>query len=129
MMEDKFLFMSDAQAITETADSTNVLDLGDDGDARVKQAWWVVRLNTGFSSTSNTLAIALHTATSDSFAALQGMSLAATATSALTSAGSVVIKRPLPLGVKRYLKTVYTCSTTLATGKVDSFITFEPDNY
>lgn len=129
MVEDKFLFMSDAQAVTTTADSTNVLDFEADGDARVKQAWWVVRLNKGFGTSANTLAIALHTASASSFAALEGMSMAATATSSLTTDGDVLIKRPIPLGVKRYLKTVYTCSDTLTTGKVDSFITFEPDNY
>ncbi len=129
MMEDKFLMMSDAQAITATADSTNVLDFGDDGDARIKQAWWVVRLNTGFATSSNTLAISLQTAAASSFAELPGMSLAATATSSLLSAGTVLIKRPIPLGMKRYLKTVYTASAALETGKVDSFITFEPDNY
>lgn len=129
MVEDKFLFMSDAQAVTATADSENVLDFKKDGDALLKQAWWVVRLNKGFATSSNTLAIALQTATTTSFATLPGMSLAATATSSLTADGTVVIKRPIPHGVKRYLKTVYTASATLATGKVDSFITFEPDKY
>lgn len=133
MMEDKFLFMSDAQALTtaEATDSTNTLDLTEDGDARVRQAWWIVRVNTKFTSGgSATLACELQTSADDSsYAALPGMSLAATAVASLT-AGAVLVKQPLPLGVKRYLKTVHTVGTAdMTAGKIDSFITFEPDSY
>ena len=129
MMEDKFLFMSDAQAITETADSTNVLDLTKDGNAMGKQLWWVLRVNTAFTTSANTLAVSLQTATASSYAAIPGCALAATATSALLTAGAVLVKQPLPFGLKKKLKTVYTVSATLAAGKVDSFITAEPENY
>lgn len=129
MMEDKFLFMSDAQAVTATADSTNVLDLTKDGNAMGKQLWWVLRVNTAFATSANTLAASLQTATASSFAALPGCALAATATSSLLTAGQVLVKQPLPFGLKKKLKTVYTASATLANGKVDSFITAEPENY
>ena len=129
MMEDKFLFMSDAQAVTATADSTNVLDLTKDGNALGKQLWWILRVNTAFATSANTLAASLQTATTSSFAALPGCALAATATSSLLTAGAVLVKQPLPYGLKTKLKTVYTCSATLSDGKVDSFITTEPENY
>ena len=129
MMEDKFLFMSDAQAITATADSTNTLNLTKDGNALGKQLWWVLRVNTAFTTSANTLAASLQTATTSSFSELPGCALAATATSSLLTAGAVLVKVPLPFGLKAKLKTVYTCSDTLAAGKVDSFITTEPENY
>lgn len=128
-MEDKFLMMSDAQAVTQTADSTNVLDLGDDGDSMAKQLWWILRANTPFDTSVNTLAASLQTASASSFVQLGGCALAATATSGILTAGAILAKIPLPRGLKRYLKTVFTCSTTLVAGKVDSFLTTEPDNY
>jgi len=132
MMEDKFLFMADAQALTTqaTVDSTNVLDLTKDGDMMGKQPWWVVRVNTLFTSEgSATLAASLHTASVSSFEQIGQMALAATALSALT-AGAVLVKMPIPFGVKRYVKTVFTVGAAAMTaGKIDSFITFEPENY
>lgn len=129
MAQDKFLMMSDAQAVTATADSTNVLDLTKDGNALGKQLWWILRVNTAFGTSSDTLAASLQTATTSSFAALPGCALAATATSSLLTAGAVLVKQPLPYGLKTKLKTVYTASATLSSGKVDSFITTEPENY
>ena len=129
MAQDKFLMMSDAQAVTATADSTNVLDLTKDGNALGKQLWWILRVNTAFGTSSDTLAARLQTATTSSFAALPGCALAATATSSLLTAGAVLVKQPLPYGLKAKLKTVYTASATLSSGKVDSFITTEPENY
>ena len=119
-LPDKFLMMSDALAVTVTADSA-VLDLGHSGDEYQSGLFWVLRVNTAFDGAA-TFAASLQTADGTSFAALPGCALAATATANLTE-GAVLVHQPLPLGLKAKLKTVYTVSGEFSGGKVDSFIT------
>ena len=128
-MYDKFLAMSEGQAITATADSTEVLDLTKDGNSLTTQLWWILRVNTPFTTSAETLSASLQTATDSSFAELPGCAMAAKAASAMLTKGEILVKQPIPFGLKRKLKTVYTCSDALAAGKVDSFLTVEPWMY
>ena len=123
MNQDKFLMMSDEQAITTTADSV-VLDLQKPGDF-MKPLYWILRVAETFeTSDSAVLSATLQTADdSGSYAAVPGMALGATTVADLT-AGTVLLRQPIPAcDVKRYLKTVYSVSVgSFSAGKIDSYI-------
>ena len=126
MMLDSKLIMSEAQAITATADSTNEIDFGA-ADLNIGQGnplFIEVWLDTAFSSTVNTLTVSLaSSADGATYNAVDTIViLPATATSALGTPGQLV-KLSLLENTKRYLKLIYTVSTTLADGKVNAFIT------
>ena len=120
---DKFLQMSDGQAVTVTADSA-VLDLQKPGDF-MRPLYWILRVTETFeTSDSAVLSATLQTADdSGSYAAIPGMALGATTVADLTE-GAILLRQPIPAcDVKRYLKTVYTVNVgSFSAGKIDSYI-------
>jgi hypothetical protein len=123
MLTDKELYMSDAQAVTSTADSTVTINNIKDGDALVERMAWVLKVTTAFTtSDSATLAAKLQHATVSSFGDVPGMTVSATAAASLT-AGAVLARMLLPIGMKANIKTVYTVGTgTFTAGKIESFL-------
>ena len=123
MNQDKFLMMSDEQAITTTADSA-ILDLQKPGDF-MRPLYWILRVTETFeTSDSAVLSATLQTADdSGSYAAIPGMALGATTVVDLTE-GAILLRQPIPAcDVKRYLKTAYTVSVgSFTAGKIDSYI-------
>ena len=123
MQQDKFLQMSDAQAIAESADSS-VLDLQKPGDSQ-RPLYWILRVTETFeTSTSATLTASLQTAAASSFAEIPGMAVGPVAAAGLTE-GTILLRQPIPAcDVERYLKTTYTVDTgtTFTAGKIDSYI-------
>ena len=123
MNHDKFLQMSDGQAVTVTADSA-VLDLQKPGDF-MRPLYWILRVTETFeTSDSAVLSATLQTADdSGSYAAIPGMALGATTVADLTE-GALLLRQPIPAcDVKRYLKTAYTVSVgSFTAGKIDSYI-------
>ena len=123
MNHDKFLQMSDGQAVTVTADSA-VLDLQKPGDF-MRPLYWILRVTETFeTSDSAVLSATLQTADdSGSYAAIPGMALGATTVADLTE-GAILLRQPIPAcDVKRYLKTVYTVNVgSFSAGKIDSYI-------
>lgn len=127
MIQDKKLMFSDSQAITATADSTNILDLGAHGDDIQRELTLFVQFRgTVESGGASTLVITLNT---DDTLNAGGTDLAADNTlwtsasiakTALTD-GAMLVKMPLPPGIQRYLRLKYTVGTAnLTAGAIDA---------
>lgn len=127
MIQDKKLMFSDSQAITATADSTNILDLGAHGDDIQRELTLFVQFRgTVESGGQSTLVITLNT---DDALNAGGTDLAADNTlwtsasiakTALTD-GAMLVKMPLPPGIQRYLRLTYTVGTAnLTAGAIDA---------
>lgn len=126
-MLDKNLQFSDAQAVTSTADSTNVIDTLAAGDAVAPGARVVVQTQTTCTDTSSdaTLTVELKTSADDStYVTL--FSTGALAFATYATAGTVVADLVIPNGVRRYLKLVYTvASGPLTAGKFDAHVVLD----
>lgn len=136
MIMDKQLEFSDAQAVTSTAISTNVVDLGDDVTTRniggMDPLFLVVQTDTTATDTSSdaTLAVTLE---SDSTANLATSATVHASTGAMAfatyaTAGTTFWVTPLPFGAyERYLGVRYTvASGPLTAGAFSAFLTRDP---
>ena len=123
MILDKNLAFSEAQAVTGTADSTNVIDLSNAGDDLSKVNLFV-RTKAAF-NTLTSITVSLKTSADDStYVTLY--SSAAILLAALTANTTQLQVRLPRTGVLRYLKLVYTVAGTSATlGTIDAYITPE----
>lgn len=131
------LVFSDGQAETTAAahDSDTTIDMGTGfnewGTATIadygetNKMWLHVRVSTTFTSDgSATLAVALHDSADDSsFAAVSPpLGIAGVAVASLV-AGYSLLRVPLPNGLRRYVKLVYTIGVAAMTaGAVDAWI-------
>lgn len=116
MIIDKELMFSDAQAVTSTAASTNIIDLGVDrdlGDMAGKNLTLVVKTGAdAFASTgSSTLTIALQTDSTSAFSSATALWTSASIAKASLTADTVVAKIPVPRTTERYLRLNYTVGT------------------
>ena len=114
MILDKELMMSNKQALTTAASSTDVIDLGAAGDA-YSSLWLVVNIDTAI---TGTLGIALETDSDVGFATAN-VTLVSLAAANARPAGNVY-KARLPLGCKRFLRMAYT--GTVSAGVVSAFL-------
>lgn len=130
MILDQQLTFSDAQAkatgVFDSAadfDSTNIVDLSAAGD-RLEDMYLVIRVDTAVQSAgSATVGFSLQTCATINGTYSTLLSTAAIAKTSLT-ANTEVLKARVPLGVKRFLKVVYTVGTAaLTAGKFDAFLT------
>lgn len=118
---------SDAQAVTASAASTNIIDLGDAiGDfGKSDKLFLVTRVDTAAeASGSATVAISIQCDNDEAF----GSPKTLLATAAIGKATLVAEYRPLvckiPQGCERYLRVYYTvASGPLTAGKFDAFLT------
>ncbi|MFA7504284.1 MAG: Bbp16 family capsid cement protein [Burkholderiaceae bacterium] len=124
MIIDSRLQVSAKQALTETAPSTDVIDLGavnrllGPGDP----LWWVIVARTGLAGTTPTLAIAVQTDDAANFPSAATLLTHPTlAAAAFTTGTRVVI--PMPWQNERYLRLNYTLGGTTPTATVDAFLT------
>lgn len=126
-MIDKDTILSDSQALTTTADSETVLDLGalvdDRGTALVDKFGIVlgnlildVSVVTAFAGGTN-IQTSLHDSADDSTFATTEIVTADIVTASLV-AGYKILSMPLPKAIKRYIKLVYTISGTYTAGAV-----------
>ncbi|MBX3502799.1 MAG: hypothetical protein KF889_25420 [Alphaproteobacteria bacterium] len=114
MIFDKENLFSNDQAITDSAASTDYIDLGVSRDIGVGEPMEVfLGVTTAMlSGGSSTLAVALQTDTQSSFAtAVTLQSISGVAKASLV-AGYEIAKWKLPAGVQRYLRLYYTPGTT-----------------
>jgi len=126
MMIDSKLMMSEAQAITATAVSTNEIDMGVNGEnvGEGNPVYLEVYLDTGFDTSVNTLTITLQDSADGSTYADKVVVVPATATSALLTADiGRLVRISLPADIRRYIAMNYTVSTGLTSGKVSAFLT------
>jgi hypothetical protein len=133
MLLDYQLVLSDAQAVTTTAATTNstyYVDTLAAGDAVLPGAMFEALVDTSFvSGGSGTLQIQLRTATSSDLATGGATLIDTGAISKATCTAKTVLYRGIiPEGVKRYLFVTYTVATSdFTAGKIDSRIVLEGD--
>jgi len=127
MILDKELMMSQAQAVTATAASTNVIDLGarlglDPGLS--DDLWLQIRVDTAATASgSATVTFALQTDDDEAFGSATTLWTSTAIGKATLAAGYNVVRMRLPLGVERYVRVYYTVATgPLTAGKFDAFI-------
>ena len=123
MIMDYKLVLADAQAETTVAahDTTNIIDLGEDGDA-YDNLWAVFRVDTDF-ATSASGVVTFGWYTSSNGSSWTEILRVFTATAAADLDAGDIFKVKLPVGVKRYIKGVLTIGTgVLTAGKFDAFL-------
>lgn len=139
MLIDKLLEFSDAQAVTSTAISTNVIDTAPQGNSvntnttrdlgTGEDLYLVVITQTAATDSSSdaTLTVTLESDSTEDLAtsATTHFSTGALAFAAFSPAGTVLAKVKLPAGsYERYLGVRYTvASGPLTAGKFDAFLT------
>ena len=135
MIIDRYNEFSDAQEVCDagtTEYSTNVVDLGAEGDAEAKRMRLQIIVNEVFAGSGTTLTVSLETDDNSSFSSATTLwSTAAIAKATL--AAKYRITGPsglvLPSGCERYLRLKYVADATFATtGKLDAFLTHDADS-
>lgn len=131
MIKDKDLEMSLAQAITGDAASTEYINQGAAGDA-VRKGFLIVRCDTTFDSAHDTATLTVKLQ-SDSAAAFNA-ALVTHYTSAALAVGSDeltaggMMKIPLPVGLKQYVRVYFDTGTEeFSAGKMDAYIVQDVD--
>lgn len=122
-MLDNTLFFSDGQAVTDTAASTNVLDLG---GGEFNPLYLVVKTGTAF-ATCTSVTAALQTSDDSTFSSATTLLTLPTWAVASLTANTLLAKIRLPLGLKKYVRLYYTVAGSDATaGTLDAFLTDNP---
>lgn len=122
MFIDKRLQVSSQQALTATAASTDVVDLGSAsrnvgaGDP----IWLVVLARVALAGTSPTLAVAIQTDDNSAFSSAATLETSQTYTA--LPVGSMIVL-PMPFTNERYVRANYTLGGTTPTATVDAFFT------
>lgn len=130
---DAFTQLSNAQAVTTSAASTNIIDLYSElGDAMEKGAWLRVGIQTAFTipaAPSSTMTFTLMSADDTAFntGAVTHVATSAIAGSTLV-AGYEPLVIKLPKNMKRYVRLYYTMGSTATAGNVDAHILSDVDN-
>lgn len=121
---DSRLLFSDGQALTGTADSTNVLDFGvadpDLGEGRPIRL--VIHIDVDAGGTTPTLSVALQDS-ADNSTYVQAIATETFAAAALTAGTEYVYT--IPDKLQRYAKLVYTVGGTTPTVTVTAYLTAE----
>ncbi|MBR3632119.1 MAG: hypothetical protein IKN49_03535 [Elusimicrobiaceae bacterium] len=120
MLIDNTLVLSEEQAVTATAASTNVVDQKAAGNAHTHAAL-VVRVDETFAGATG-VKIALETSAASGFGTKKEVFAVSPAVSALTK-GATIVKTVLPAGLLRYIRGYYTITGTGTAGKLSMFIT------
>ncbi|MCP4372968.1 MAG: hypothetical protein GY797_33405 [Deltaproteobacteria bacterium] len=128
MLKDKNTMMSDDQAVTATAASTDYIDALSAGNALGKQLWLDVRVKTSFTAGgSATMTIALQTDDNSSFSSATTLWSVVTVAVASLVAG-LKYRIPIPFGAERYLRMNYTVATgPMTAGAIDAAIVHDID--
>ncbi|MGL4396618.1 MAG: Bbp16 family capsid cement protein [Hyphomicrobium sp.] len=121
MFIDKRLQVSSQQALTATAVSTDVIDLGSDRKIGPGEPMWlVVAFRVGLAGTSPTFAPSIQTDDNSGFSSATTLATGATLTAA--PAGTLVIM-PMPMTNERYLRANFTMGGTTPTATIDAWFT------
>lgn len=122
-MRDETLFYSKEQAVTATANSTNVLDLG--GGDLVHGLYLVLQVGTAFAGLTK-LVPTLETADDAAFSSAETvMTLPDYSAESLTE-NKVLCKVCLPVGMKKYSRIKYTVTGTGTAGTMSAFLMDNP---
>lgn len=130
MILDRYNEFSDAQAVTASAASTNVVDLQAAGAIEGKALFLHIKVNTTVTASgAATVAFALQTDNDEAFGSVTTLhSIAAIGKASLT-AGTQVVRLPLiGMPLERYMRVYYTVATgPLTAGKFDAFLSMDAD--
>lgn len=123
MFLDALQLYSDAQALTATAVSTNVIDHRQDRNLGIGEPLMVVvTVDVALAGTSPTFAVTLQTDDNEAFSSPTTVATSATQTSA--AAGSkLVLFVPADLVIERYTRLSYTLGGTTPSITVTAFLT------
>lgn len=124
MIQDKQQTFSDEQAITATANSTNVVDLGSANKGPGEPLYVNAQVIEAFTAGgSATLTISLETDDNDGFSSAKTLLTTPAIGKADLIAGYMLAINQVPPGAERYLRLVYTvASGPMTAGKITAFI-------
>jgi len=125
MIYDKLNTFGTEQAVTATAASTDIIDLGATRDIGNGEPMELVILCTesATASGSATVTFALQTDDNDGFSSAATLASTAAIGKASLTAGTEVLRVKVPLDVERYLRVNYTVATgPLTAGKFTAFL-------
>ena len=117
--------LSRLQAVTVSADSTDLIDQGAAGQAIGSELWLVGRVGTAFNSgdANATLTIALQSDSAKAFNAAVVTHYSVVVPLASLTANSTLFKVKVPPGLKQYVRGYYTVSAEMTAGTIDLFLT------
>lgn len=121
MYIDSLLQFSDAQALTATAASTNVIDLGSDRDVGVGRPLWIVVSVAVAAVGTGTYQIDLQTDDNASFSSPTSIASVTPAPASLVAGARLVIG--MPFTNERYLRLNYTLAGTTPGITLTAFLT------
>lgn len=130
MIIDRFNEFSDAQAVTASAASTNVVDLKAAGNIEGKPYYLIIKTNeSATASGAATVTFALQTDSAENFGSAVTLWSSAAVGKATLVAGYQVIRLALNgLALNKYLRVYYTVATgPLTAGKFDAFLSADGD--
>lgn len=130
MIIDRFNEFSDAQAVTDSAASTSVVDLLAAGAIEGKPVYLHIKTNVAAeASESATVAFKLQTDSAENFGSATDLWASSAIGKATLVAGYQVVRLPINgMALKRYLRVYYTVATgPLTAGKFDAFLSADAD--
>jgi len=129
MLRDKQSMFSEEQAVTVTADSTNVLFVGEGNDIDKQLRLFVQAREAATADGAGTVTVKLYTgATAAACSTLLWTS--AVIGKAACTAGAFIVKMALPDGILDYLKLTYTVATgPLTAGTFDAGLIWKMDEH
>lgn len=129
MIFDSRLEFSDAQAVTSSAASTNIVDLTSDRDVGPgERLWLVLTVQTAITGSSPTVSAVLQTDDNASFSSATAIATLETLTATNGTAGATFFMA-VPSNNERYLRVNYTAGGTVSTGAVNAFLTNQEPKY
>ncbi len=129
MFLDSLLVLGDAQEVTASAESTNVIDQLAEGQAIGTECWFEVRVDTTVESGgASTLVISLETDSAVGFGTKSTLVASATIAKADLVANTIAWRVRIPVGIKQYLRAYYTVATANFTaGKFDAHLIMDAE--
>ena len=128
MIFDKFNLFSEDQAITGSAASTNVIDLGVAGRGKGNMMEVVIQVTTAFADLTS-LTVGVQTDTVEAFSSPTTLQSSAAIVAASLVAGYKFKIQVMPEGLDQYVRLYFTVAGTNATaGKVFAGIVFDAQN-
>lgn len=131
MIIDRFNEFSDAQAVTASAASTNVVDLKAAGALEGNPYYAHIKVNTTATADgAATVTFAVQTDNDEAFGSPTTLWTSSAIGKATLVAGYEVIRLPINgLSLERYLRVYYTVATgPLTAGKFDAFLSADADS-
>ena len=127
MIRDAENIFSTSQALTSTAASTDVIDLGANGDLGRANMRFRASVATAFSG-GTSVQFVLQTDDNTGFSSATTLFMTGAIAVASLTAGAVVADVPVPSTTERYLRVNYVVVGTPTAGAVDAFLALDTPN-